>query len=101
MSEPEGSTTQERSDPATGEALIVAIEESLRGIAHDLNGTLNNLALNVELLDRLTASPPGPNDEERRARHLANLRRAIGEIQQIVERRLTPLGRKGGSDTSI
>ena len=101
MSEPEGSTTQERSDPAAGEASFLTIRESLRGIAHDLNGALNTLALNVELLDRSTASRVGSEEDElARARCLARLRRAIGEIQEIVEQRLNPLGRQDGTDAS-
>ncbi len=72
------------------------LEETVRGIAHDLNGALNNLALNVELIDAATAGgSDDAADAASRARSLANLRRAVREIQSIVEQRLLPLGRPG------
>ena len=101
MTESADSTTQERTDPAAGETPAVAIQKSLRGIAHDLNGALNTLALNVELLDRSKANSVGSEEDElARARYLASLRRAVREIQEIVEQRLSPLGRQDGTDAS-
>lgn len=74
-------------------------EARLRRVAHDINGALNTLALNVELLDRATAtergtSAAGEEDPAHAARErcLASLRRAVGEIQRIVSDRLLPLG---------
>lgn len=72
----------------------LSLEATVRAIAHDLNGALNNVALNVELLDAATASGREAGfDADSRARALANLRRAVREIQGIVECRLLQVGR--------
>jgi len=71
----------------------------VRRIAHDLNGALNNLALNVELLVQ-TSAPEGDagQDAAGRARYVANLRRAIRAIQEILEQQILPLAEPGGPD---
>lgn len=66
------------------------LEARLRRVAHDINGALNTLALNVELLDRAAAAEGGESAAARE-RCLASLRRAVGEIQRIVRDRLLPL----------
>ena len=74
------------------------LEGELRRVAHDINGALNTLALNIELLDRATAKGGEGSDgagDAARQRCLASLRRAVDEIQQIVGRRLVALA---GSD---
>ncbi len=74
-------------------------EARLRGVAHDINGALNTLALNLELLDRATATARDAGEEESpevvRERCLASLRRATDQIQRIVSQQLLPL--VGGS----
>ena len=88
-------------DPTDEAAAAGSRRATVRGIAHSLNGALNTLALNVELLDRSAANRVGTEEDEiARARYLAGLRRAIREIQEIVEQRLSPLGRQDGTDAS-
>lgn len=71
--------------------------EAVRRIAHDLNGELNNLALNVELLVQTSAPEGGAGqDAASRARYVANLRRAIRAIQDILEQQILPLAQPGG-----
>ncbi len=74
-------------------------EARLRSVAHDINGALNTLALNLELLDRATAAARDAGEEESpeaaRERCLASLRRATDQIQRIVSQQLLPL--VGGS----
>lgn len=72
------------------------LRKSLRGVAHDINGALNNLALNLELLDRSTA-PGSTAPEGARERSLASLRRAVDTIGQIVHQRLLPLAKDESS----
>lgn len=87
-----GSGTQERDGNRRD------VEVQLRRVAHDINGALNTLVLNVELLGRAMEADeadPHPGQETSalaaRGRCLATLRRAAGEIQQIVRDRLVPL----------
>jgi signal transduction histidine kinase len=76
-----------------GGARSPELREAVRGIAHDINGVLNNLALSLELLDRATAPEADPEAEAAsRLRSLSNARRAIRELQDLVERRILPLG---------
>lgn len=87
-----------RSIAAEGEGRRQELEWNLRRVAHDINGALNTLALNIELLDRATAKGGEGSDgagDAARQRCLASLRRAVDEIQQIVGRRLVALA---GSD---
>lgn len=101
MPESDGATAAKPPDPAGAESEGGAKRAAVRGIAHSINGALNSLALNVELLDRCTANRVGSEEDElARARYLASLRRAIREIQEIVEQRLGPLGRQDGTDAS-
>lgn len=89
---------EDRTDPKRGDPGAVASDRSLQRVAHDINGALNSLALNIELLDRATAFGSAADDEARaaaRERCLAALRRAVAEIQQIVAHRLSPAA--GGS----
>ena len=84
----------------------------LRRVAHDINGALNTLALNIELLDRATAAggaapvtpatPPAFDTARQvaRDRSLGSLRRAVGEIQQIVGLRLVPLASRDSDPES-
>lgn len=75
------------------------LEARLRRVAHDINGALNTLALNVELLDRAAAADVREDAAQAaRDRCLASLRRAVGEIQSIVRDRLLPLS--GGDSAS-
>jgi hypothetical protein len=72
----------------------------LRRVAHDINGALNTLVLNLELLDRATATRDAAAEGARsgaRERSLASLRRAVSEIQKIVGGRLLALA-GGDSD---
>ena len=94
-----GSGTQERDGNRRD------VEVQLRRVAHDINGALNTLVLNIELLGRAMeadeADPDtGRDASERAARELrlATLRRAAGEIQHIVRERLVPLA--GGDSGS-
>ncbi len=66
------------------------LRKDLRGVAHDINGALNNLALNLELLDRSTAQG-AVAPEGARERYFASLRRAVDKIGEIVSQRLLPL----------
>ena len=103
MPDPDGATAAKPPIPAPAdtESEAGAKRAALHGIAHSINGALNSLALNVELLDRSTAKRVGSEEDElARARYLASLRRAIREIQEIVEQRLGPLGRQDGTDVS-
>lgn len=80
-------------DRRPGDAASHPGDRGLHRVAHDINGALNTLALNIELLDRATASGSSADDETRAAardRSLAALRRAVVEIQQIVTLRLAP-----------
>lgn len=87
-------TEDRRIDRPDGATPRLSLEATVRAIAHDLNGALNNVVLNVELLDAATASDREAGfDADARARALANLRRAAREIQGIVECRLVQLGR--------
>jgi signal transduction histidine kinase len=67
---------------------------ALRTVAHDINGALNNISLNLELLDRAAAAGDGI-PEESRQRYMGNLRRAVAKISEIVSSRLVPLARPG------
>ena len=70
-------------------------EDLVRAIAHDLNGALNTLVLNIELLDASAAGVDGSAAAPaQRARSLAAMRRAVRELQEIVEHRLLPVGRE-------
>lgn len=93
MLDSDGKATEVRPAPRPGEVESAPLREPVRDIVHGLNGALNNLILNIELLDKLAGAG---DDEVRRARYLASLRRATREIQQIVERQLLPLGREDG-----
>ena len=90
MPDSDHKATEERPAPGPGEE-SAPLRDPVRDIVHGLNGALNNLILNIELLDRLAG---GGDDSERRARYLASLRRATREIQEIVERQLLPLARE-------
>jgi hypothetical protein len=90
MSESDGEEAEVRPAPAPGEAESGSLRDRVREIVHGLNGALNNLILNIELLDRLEEDG---HDEVRRARYLAGLRRATREIQEIAEKQILPLGR--------
>ena len=101
MPDSDAATAGKPPDPADEETETGSQRAAVRGIAHSINGALNSLALNVELLDRSTAKRVGSEEDElARARYLASLRRAIREIQEIVEQRLGPLGRQDGTDVS-
>jgi signal transduction histidine kinase len=67
----------------------------LRAIAHDINGALNTIALNLELLER-AAGAGDSTPEGARERYMGNLRRAVATIGQIVSARLLPHDRSGG-----
>ena len=103
MPDPDGATAAKPPNPAPAdtESEAGAKRAALHGIAHSINGALNTLALNVELLDRSAANRVGSEEDElARTRYLTSLRRAIGEIQAIVELRLSPLGRRDRTDAS-
>lgn len=69
-------------------------QQPMREIVHDLNGALNSLTLHIELLDAATSNARGAaHDPAGRARHFDSLRRAVRQIQAIVEHRLLTLGR--------
>ncbi|MEO8275393.1 MAG: hypothetical protein ABI639_04195 [Thermoanaerobaculia bacterium] len=77
-----------------------ALSSSVRSIAHDINGSLNNLSLNIELLERSSRNSCGTELElASRERSLASLRRAMGQIREVVEQRLLPLGRAPEADS--
>ena len=79
--------------PATSAPGTEARSE-LRAVAHDINGALNTIALNLELLDRAAAAGDSA-PEGSRERYMGNLRRAVATIGQIVSARLLPLDRAG------
>ncbi len=91
MPDSDGKVTQIESARAPGESASASLRDPVRDIVHGINGALNNLILNLELLDKLAG---GGDDDERRARYLASLRRATREIQEIVERQILPLARE-------
>lgn len=93
MPNPDGKATDEWAAPDPEESDNAPLRDPVRNIVHGLNGALNNLSLNIELLDKLAAAG---DDEARRTRYLASLRRAAREIQEIVERQILPLGRERG-----
>jgi signal transduction histidine kinase len=75
-------------------AYFACLDEIVRGIVHDLNGALNTLSLNVELLDLATAEPGWTGaGAASRARALAKVRGAKREIEAIVALQLLPIGR--------
>ena len=85
-------------------AVAVNLPESdsrggLRSVAHDINGALNNISLNLELLDRADRAASGGDGipEGSRERYMANLRRAVAKISEIVSSRLVPPGRSGSA----
>lgn len=87
-----------RSIAADGDGRPRGIPADLRRIGHDINGALNTLALNIELLDRATAAAGGAGESPEQAarqRSLEALRRAVAEIQRIVALRLVPLADSG------
>lgn len=89
---------------ADGEESPDELRASFRRVAHDINGVLNTLALNIELLDRSTAGVGGGLDgaaEGARERCLATLRRAVGEIQQIVAHRLLTIESSGADPAPL
>ena len=101
MPDSDAATAGKPPDPADEETETGSQRAAVRGIAHSINGALNTLALNVELLDRSAANRVGSEEDElARTRYLTSLRRAIGEIQAIVELRLSPLGRRDRTDAS-
>lgn len=71
-----------RNLPGDGEGQNRASLATLRELAHDMNGALNNLALNLELLERAMRNEgaPAPACE----RYFANLRRALEQLTRIV-----------------
>ena len=99
MAQFDGRTVEERPGEAALATPSAGQREAVRRIAHDLNGALNNLALNIELLVQ-TSAPEGDagQDAASRARYVANLHRAIRAIQEIVEQRILPLGHTGEPD---
>ncbi len=100
MPDTDGKQAEAPPNPATGAAGTDPLRSSVRSIVHGLNGALNNLILNVELLDKMPAGAADAGEEAaRRARHLASLRRAVREIQEVVEHQLVPLGRADASPT--
>jgi hypothetical protein len=89
---------ESRSTAADGDGQPGGISADLRRIGHDINGALNTLALNIELLDRATAAADAAGEssgQAARERSLAALRRAVAEIQRIVLLRLAPLADSG------
>jgi signal transduction histidine kinase len=90
MPDSDGKAILERPAQGPGGGESAPPRDAGRDIVHDLNGALNNMILNIELLDRLAGEG---EDGERRARSLASLRRATREIQEIVERQIRPLSR--------
>ncbi|MBP9822940.1 MAG: hypothetical protein KBF21_01835 [Thermoanaerobaculia bacterium] len=94
MPDSDGKLTQIESARSPGESASASLRDPVRHIVHGLNGALNSLSLNIELLEKVAETG---DDKERRARCLASLRRATREIQQIVERELLPLAREDRS----
>ncbi len=78
-----------RNLPDDGEGQNRASLATLRELAHDMNGALNNLALNLELLERAMRGEGNPAPECER--YFANLRRALEQLTQIAGSRLLPL----------
>lgn len=94
MAQSDGRIVEERSGETALATPSASQRETMRGIAHDLNGALNNLALNVELLVQTAAPDEGAgHDAASRARYVANLRRAIRAIQEIIEQQILPIGK--------
>ncbi len=83
-----------RADDPANLADPSSLRELLSGVAHDLNGALNTLILNIELLDATGAAVEGSDlGAARWKRALAAMRRAAREAHEIVDRRLLPAGR--------
>lgn len=89
-----------RSLPQAGAEETRELRASVRKVAHDFNGALNNMVLNLELLERALradGAAPVPGSE----RCLANLRRALGQLTLITSRRLAPLAQSPAESTEI
>ncbi|MEO7794302.1 MAG: hypothetical protein ABIV06_05960 [Thermoanaerobaculia bacterium] len=70
--------------------------EGLRAVAHEINGALNTIALNLELLERVAMAGDGAA-EGARERYMTHARRGVSAISQIVTLKLLPLAGSGGA----
>lgn len=94
MPDSDGKAADARRPPAPPGAGDDPLGDPVRRIVHGINGALNILTLNIELLAAASAQgEESGKGGEQQVRSLASLRRAVRQIQEIVERDLLPLRR--------
>lgn len=94
MPDSDGKDQDARRPPGPTGAGDDPLGDPVRRIVHELNGALNILTLNIELLAAAQAQgEESGKGGEQQALRLASLRRAVRQIQEIVERELLPLRR--------
>jgi hypothetical protein len=87
-----GITEEDQVRSNVWEIYASCLHQLTRGLAHDLNGALNSLSLNVELLRLAAGSSENAGEREDAERAAAAVGRAVRSMQETIRTQLLPIG---------
>jgi hypothetical protein len=87
-----GITEEDQVRSNVWEVYASCLHQLTRGLAHDLNGALNSLSLNVELLRLAAGSSEDAGEREDAERAAAAVGRAVRSMQETIRTQLLPIG---------